>query len=265
VDNGSYDPDGDPIDLTQDPPAPYPLGDTFVTLTVTDDKGASDSCTATVTVVDTTPPAVGVTIPSSGDALQDVATFTASASDNCAVSQVYFYLREASAPETPFGYEDLPATYTSGNWEYGFDSTAVDDGYYVVLAKAVDASGNVGWSSVPCSIRNWAIVELLPASQEYRAGRTMPVKFSLRIAAAVDPAMPFVYNEALEIKIYDGASLEQASQYGDHSNDYRIDVAGELYITNFKTSKTPTTYTVEIWRLNKGFMIDSFDFTTARR
>lgn len=40
VDDGSFDPDGDPITLEQDPPGPYGLGDTLVTLTVTDDGGA---------------------------------------------------------------------------------------------------------------------------------------------------------------------------------------------------------------------------------
>lgn len=58
IDNGSYDPDGDLITITQKPPGPYPLGDTLVTLTVTDDSDASDSCTAIVTVVDTTPPVI---------------------------------------------------------------------------------------------------------------------------------------------------------------------------------------------------------------
>ena len=53
IDGGSYDNDtGDSISLSQDPPGPYALGDTLVTLTVTDTKGASDSCDATVTVVD---------------------------------------------------------------------------------------------------------------------------------------------------------------------------------------------------------------------
>ena len=45
----------------------------------------------------------------------------------------------------------------------------------------------------------------------------MPVKFSLRIAASVDPAMPFVYNEDLEIRIYDAKSpgtILQRSVYG---------------------------------------------------
>lgn len=55
VDNGSFDPDGDPITLALVPPGPFDLGATSVTLTVTDDQGASDSCPATVTVVDNTP------------------------------------------------------------------------------------------------------------------------------------------------------------------------------------------------------------------
>ncbi len=58
VDNGSFDPDGDPIILDQSPAGPYGLGDTLVTLTVTDDSSASDACRTTATVVDDTPPIV---------------------------------------------------------------------------------------------------------------------------------------------------------------------------------------------------------------
>lgn len=58
VDNGSFDPDGDPITLDQTPPEPYGLGDTEVTLTVTDDNGATDTCDATVTVEDQEPPEI---------------------------------------------------------------------------------------------------------------------------------------------------------------------------------------------------------------
>jgi hypothetical protein len=51
VDNGSSDPDGDPIALSLDPPGPYPLGQIGVILTATDDKGDSDTCNATITVI----------------------------------------------------------------------------------------------------------------------------------------------------------------------------------------------------------------------
>lgn len=59
IDAGSSDPDaGDLITLSQSPPGPYSLGSTLVTLTVTDNHGASNTCSATVTVVDLTPPSV---------------------------------------------------------------------------------------------------------------------------------------------------------------------------------------------------------------
>jgi len=56
IDAGSYDPEGKSITVSQLPPGPYPLGTTTVTLVVLDDLGASNSCAATVTVVDLTPP-----------------------------------------------------------------------------------------------------------------------------------------------------------------------------------------------------------------
>ena len=52
--NGSFDPDDDEITVVLDPEGPYAIGDTEVTLTVTDESGATDSCTAIVTVVPTT-------------------------------------------------------------------------------------------------------------------------------------------------------------------------------------------------------------------
>ncbi|HKG21263.1 MAG TPA: HYR domain-containing protein, partial [Blastocatellia bacterium] len=58
VNNGSFDPDGDPITLTQSPAGPYQKGTTAVLLTVSDPRGATSQCTATVTVADTTPPTI---------------------------------------------------------------------------------------------------------------------------------------------------------------------------------------------------------------
>lgn len=55
VDNGSYDPDGDDITLALNPAGPFELGITNVTLNVTDEHGAADSCPAVVTVNDATP------------------------------------------------------------------------------------------------------------------------------------------------------------------------------------------------------------------
>ena len=64
VDNGSHDPDGDPITLSLDKTSFTcdDLGPQTVSLTVTDDQGASASCGATVTVRDVTPPEVAAAL-----------------------------------------------------------------------------------------------------------------------------------------------------------------------------------------------------------
>ncbi|MEE8470338.1 MAG: PKD domain-containing protein, partial [Dehalococcoidia bacterium] len=281
--SGSYDPDGN--DLTYEwawlggsasgagPTVVFPVGTTAVTLTVSDGQ-LSDSDTVDITVVDTTPPEVQIEVPLANAALQDGVTLTASASDLSGVSEVYFHVREPDGGQgSPIGYEDLVATLQDGNpedgtWQFGFNTLDLEDGYYVILAKAVDSYGNEGWSEVvPFSIRNWAVLELLPASESNKAGRTMPVKFSLRIAESVDPAQPFVYNEELEIRIYDAidpGNVLQTSTYGDTARDYRIDSTVELCITNFKTAKEPAEYVVVIWIISKNFQVGSFTFETVK-
>ena len=221
--------------------------------------------------IDQTPPNVSVEIPAEDVAVQDGVTLAASASDaTSGVADVRLYVREDDGGAgIDVGFENLPAIYNigTGHWEYAFDSTALPDGYYVALAKAEDNASNEEWSEVRhFSIRNWAVLELLPASESNKAGRTMPVKFSLRIAAAVDPAQPFVYNEDLTIKIYEAGhpgDVLQISMYGDRARNYRI--GDELYIMNFKTLKRPKDYTVDIWRNNTiDFLVGSFGFSTVK-
>lgn len=83
VDGGSFDPDGDPITLAQDPPGPYGPGETSVTLTVEDDEGATDTCGATVTVVDATPPLIECNAPATITPPDASISFTATAVDAC--------------------------------------------------------------------------------------------------------------------------------------------------------------------------------------
>jgi len=92
VNGGSSDPDGDPITISASPAGPHSLGTTQVTLTVTDDKGASDTCTATVTVVDQTPPVL-TSVPGAitqgtddGVCTAAVTIGEATATDNCSVT-----------------------------------------------------------------------------------------------------------------------------------------------------------------------------------
>jgi len=108
VNNGSFDPDGDAITLAQVPPGPFALGITPVTLTVTDSRGASSSCTATVTVVDVTPPALscvqsvnpsGNNIPTAHKTNED-GFYLVSAADACGATSITFGGVTLSSGET---------------------------------------------------------------------------------------------------------------------------------------------------------------------
>ncbi|HLW98829.1 MAG TPA: S8 family serine peptidase [Candidatus Acidoferrales bacterium] len=55
INNGSFDPDGDTLTITQTPPGPYPNGVTNVLLTVVDPEGATAQATANVTVLNPGP------------------------------------------------------------------------------------------------------------------------------------------------------------------------------------------------------------------
>ncbi|MCK4669151.1 peptidase C39 family protein [Candidatus Bathyarchaeota archaeon] len=218
---------------------------------------------------DTEPPTITVETPSEHQALQDGVTLTALVSDPSDVDWVQFSIREPNGEQGTIidsMFESMPATHTGDDtWQLPFDTTALPDGYYMLLVKAADMLGNEGNATVEFSIRNWACVELLPSSESNKGGRTMPVKFSLRVVESVDPDQPFVWNEELSIIIYEEGHPEtilQNSIYGDTARDYRIDPEEELYITNFKTLKKPTTYVVEIYR--KDMLIGTIEFSTEK-
>lgn len=63
IDGGSYDPDDDETTLSINNSGPFPLGVNYVNLTITDELGESDTCQATVTVIDGTPPNINLSDP----------------------------------------------------------------------------------------------------------------------------------------------------------------------------------------------------------
>ena len=235
----------------------------------TDKAGNIEQSHTARVVLDNIGPLVAIVKPPAGLALQDEVAFEASAIDaGSGVCSVNFSIRETNGGEgKSVGFDNLPATYNvaTHKWTLFFDTLQLPDGYYIVLVKANDNLGHTGSTIVPYSIRNWAILELLPATEDNKAGRTMPVKFTLRVAAAVDPNQPFVYNEELTIRICetgDPTQILQESTFGNTARDYRINTTTERYITNFKTSKEQMQYTISIYR--GPFFIDSFYFQTVK-
>jgi hypothetical protein len=110
IDNGSYDPDGDEITLRISPKGPFDIGVHEVILTVTDHRDAQATCTAKVTVVDSTKPisSFAVLPVLSGECSVDVVAVP-TAIDNCAGVI-------SGTTENPRKYTEQ-GTYTI-NWSY---------------------------------------------------------------------------------------------------------------------------------------------------
>jgi hypothetical protein len=111
VNNGSYDPDTGPgpLTLSQAPAGPYNLGSSTVTLTASDSILQS-TCSATVTVVDNTPPQITCPGQQFLECVNGGAsgTFTAPFTDNCGGGTV------TCAPSGVFlGLGDHPVTCTA--------------------------------------------------------------------------------------------------------------------------------------------------------
>jgi hypothetical protein len=158
VDDGSFDPDGGPFTLDQSPPGPYGVGTTLVTVTVTDDWGATDSCTAIVTVVDDTPPDISVELNS--DALwppnHRMVEIDASviASDNCGPPTVTLASLTSNEADDAPGRGDGKTTgdIQPGADEFHFRLRAERAGtgsgrIYTVVYTATDDSHNASFEA----------------------------------------------------------------------------------------------------------------------
>lgn len=176
VDDGSFDPDGDPITITQSPAGPYAKGATSVLLTVTDPRGATTQCAATVTVVDTTAPmvssSVSLTQLSPPDHTLVNVGLSASATDNCD-SNLTLVVRV-------YGDENDEEPTGDGNFSpdaknIGLSTLRLrserngsrDGRVYLIVVTATDSSGNIGWSSntVTVSLGDSAALQLSVANQ----------------------------------------------------------------------------------------------------
>jgi hypothetical protein len=159
VNDGSFDPDNEPITFESSPQGPYPLGATPVTLTVRDGSGASASCTATVTVQDTTPPQILVvlhpdTLWPPNHRMVDVDASVVAA-DNCGAPTVE--LVSVTSSEADNGVDDGDTVNdvqgaTPGTADFAFSLRAERAGsgvgrVYTATYRARDAANNTATDS----------------------------------------------------------------------------------------------------------------------
>ncbi len=131
IDNGSNDPDGDAITIVQVPAGPYPLGETMVSLIVSDGEFA-DTCDALVTVNDNTDPQVNcpadIVVGNDAGVCGAVVNFAATATDNCSDPVTIVYSQDPGT-EFPIGTTTVTVTATddAGNSaQCTFDVTVND-------------------------------------------------------------------------------------------------------------------------------------------
>jgi hypothetical protein len=120
------------VDVVDDAPSVYPLGTTQVTVTATDQAGNSTNAQVTVTVVDTTPPTLGVAGPE-GYVCGEEAVLLAVSSDACDASPSVVF------DPAPDSVSQVGDEYTA---RYGAE------GVYSVDVSSTDFSGNAAAQSV---------------------------------------------------------------------------------------------------------------------
>jgi hypothetical protein len=145
VDDGSYDPDDDPITLSIDNMGPFSLGEHDVNLTVTDEHGESDTCQAKVTVVDTTPPIPDVsTLPTVTGECRAEITSKPTATDNCAGSIIATTNDPLIYAEQ--GFYTVTWTYNDGNGNTAAQAQTVEvKDITAPIIENLSASPNVLW------------------------------------------------------------------------------------------------------------------------
>jgi subtilisin family serine protease len=183
-------------------------------------SGTSTSVTVTVQNpgLDITPPAVSVSAPLEGATVSGLTSVTVNASDNVGVTRIEWYLDGGLAGSTT----TVPASFS---WK----TTGSTNGSHSIQAKAYDAAGNVGVSSlVTVTVQN--ALKAPPASRI-----TSP-----SAGAAISAKSTKVYVAAT-----DGVGVTRVD----------LIVDGTLYSSNVDSTPTPNWNTIFNWntsRLAKG-------------
>jgi hypothetical protein len=145
------------VDTINDAPALFPLGETTVTWTATDDDGNQMIDTQTITIEDTTPPTIACNNPSTIVPPDTPITFTATAEDVCdgtIAAQVTTYdcFKFTKKGKRVDKTESCVVTFAGGNLNI-VDSGGVGDNIEWIVT-ATDSSGNTTESTCSLVVAN---------------------------------------------------------------------------------------------------------------
>jgi hypothetical protein len=193
INNGSFDPDGDSITISQSPPGPYSLGMTTVTLTVEDDDGVTDTCTATVTVVDNTPPSLScpaaVTVGTNNGCTYVGPIGSATATDNCDGSVTIS--------------NNAPASFPLGST--------------IVTWKATDDAGNMNTCAQSVTVRDTTAPTV--SSSVIQSTLWPPNHNLVNVGLSVSAADQCDANLSINVTVFGDEDDEEPTGDGTHSPD----------------------------------------------
>lgn len=106
-------------------------------------SGLESAFSNIVKVSESVPPSVSITSPGNNSKVSNAILISASASDNVGVTKVEFYLDGI-----------LKATQAAEPFQYSWNTLAGATGVHTVTAKAYDAAGNAGASTVSVNVVN---------------------------------------------------------------------------------------------------------------
>ena len=185
VDDGSFDPDGDPLTLQLTPAGPYALGETLVILTVDDGHGSSDSAEAVITVVDITPPTILCPDPLSVASHNDIPApdpDSVTAFDACGTVEVVFLADESDGLVGP---ETITRSYLAVD-----ESGNVAECMQIITVEASSADDlldrlieDVTSSSIHHGIQRALLAKLLNGRNALQSGRTQAAANQLQAFA----------------------------------------------------------------------------------
>jgi hypothetical protein len=183
INNGSSDPDaGDTISVSQSPAGPYAKGTTTVTLTVTDNHGATASCQATVTVLDSTAPTIACanvaaqstnTNANCSALVPDVTSLVrAQSSDNCTAQASLVITQSPASGSTVSGTGSHPITVTVKDADNNETTCVVGFTLNDTTAPTINCPANITKSTDPNQCA--AIVSFAPTATDNCSGVGTP-------------------------------------------------------------------------------------------